>query len=86
MGVAAVIDGVEVFAGNDKLSAPDKAAVKFANVDASGTVVHVALKGKYLGYIVISDEIKNGVTDAMTDLRKTEYPALSCLQETEKYS
>ena len=70
MGVAAVIDGVEVFAGNDKLSAPDKAAVKFANVDASGTVVHVALKGKYLGYILISDEIKEGVAEAMTELKK----------------
>lgn len=70
MGVAAVIDGVEVFAGNDKLSAPDKAAVKFANVDAAGTVVHVALKGKYLGYILISDEIKEGVAEAMTELKK----------------
>lgn len=79
MGVEAVIDGVEVFAGNDKLSAPDKAAVKFANVDASGTVVHVALKGKYLGYIVISDEIKNGVTDAMTDLRKNGVSSLVML-------
>lgn len=79
MGVAAVIDGVEVFAGNDKLSAPDKAAVKFANVDAAGTVVHVALKGKYLGYIVISDEIKNGVTDAMTDLRKNGVSSLVML-------
>lgn len=79
MGVAAVIDGVEVFAGNDKLSAPDKAAVKFANVDAAGTVVHVALKGKYLGYIVISDEIKNGVADAMTDLRKNGVSSLVML-------
>lgn len=79
MGVAAVIDGVEVFAGNDKLSAPDKAAVKFAMVDAAGTVVHVALKGKYLGYIVISDEIKNGVTDAMTDLRKNGVSSLVML-------
>lgn len=70
MGVAAVIDGVEVFAGNDKLSAPDKATVKFANVDAAGTVVHVALKGKYLGYILISDEIKEGVAEAMTELKK----------------
>ena len=70
MGVAAVIDGVEVFAGNDKLSAPDKAAVKFANVDAAGTLVHVALKGKYLGYILISDEIKEGVAEAMTELKK----------------
>lgn len=70
MGVAAVIDGVEVFAGNDKLSAPDKAAVKFAMVDAAGTVVHVALKGKYLGYILISDEIKEGVAEAMTELKK----------------
>ena len=70
MGVAAVIDGVEVFAGNDKLSAPDKAAVKFAMVDAAGTVVHVALKDKYLGYILISDEIKEGVAEAMTELKK----------------
>lgn len=70
MGVAAVIDGVEVFAGNDKLSAPDKAAVKFTMVDAAGTVVHVALKGKYLGYILISDEIKEGVAEAMTELKK----------------
>lgn len=70
MGVAAVIDGVEVFAGNDKLSAPDKAAVKFTMVDAAGTVVYVALKGKYLGYILISDEIKEGVAEAMTELKK----------------
>lgn len=55
-GVCALVDGEKIYAGNDKL-------MKRQNLHPSaaeeiGTVVHVAEGEKYLGYIVIADEIK----------------------------
>ncbi|CCY16879.1 heavy metal translocating P-type ATPase [Eubacterium sp. CAG:786] len=40
------------------------------SVDTPGTVVHCAVDGKYAGYLVISDEIKPGVTAALAELKK----------------
>ena len=55
-GVCAVLDGRRILAGNDKL-------LKSRNVEGespeeAGTIVHVAKEKKYLGYIVIADEVK----------------------------
>jgi len=55
-GVVAVVDGMEVLAGNDKLMA--KYGVEYTAVNATGTVVYVAVDGKYAGHILISDVMK----------------------------
>lgn len=55
-GVLAVVDGKKVAAGNSKLM--DKLGVEYTACDKVGTVVYVAVDGKYCGYILISDAVK----------------------------
>lgn len=55
-GVLAVVDGKKVAAGNSKLM--DKLDVEYTACDKVGTVVYVAVDGKYCGYILISDALK----------------------------
>lgn len=55
-GVLAVIDGKKVAAGNSKLM--DKLGVEYIACSKVGTVVYVAVDGKYCGYILISDALK----------------------------
>ena len=55
-GVLAVVDGKKVAAGNSKLM--DKLGVEHTACDKVGTVVYVAVDGKYCGYILISDALK----------------------------
>jgi len=49
-GIKAVYHGKEILAGNTKLMA--KAAISFANIETSGTVVHVAVDGIYAGTLL----------------------------------
>lgn len=55
-GVLAVVDGKKVAAGNSKLM--NKLGVEYTVCDKVGTVVYVAVDGKYCGYILISDALK----------------------------
>lgn len=55
-GVLAVVDGKKVAAGNSKLM--DKLGVEYTACNKVGTVVYVAVDGKYCGYILISDALK----------------------------
>lgn len=55
-GVLAVVDGKKVAAGNSKLM--DKLGVEYTACSKVGTVVYVAVNGKYCGYILISDALK----------------------------
>ena len=66
-GVEAVIDGKQVFVGNDKLMADH--GIAFDAPDAVGTVLHVAVDGRYAGYIIIADTIKPTAVEAITALR-----------------
>lgn len=61
-GIKAYIEGKEVLAGNTKL-------VKTEPVEAAGTVVYIAIDGKYSGYIVIADEIKQSSPAAVKELK-----------------
>ena len=61
-GIKAYIEGKEVLAGNTKL-------VKTEPVEADGTVVYIAIDGKYSGYIVIADEIKQSSPAAVKELK-----------------
>jgi Zn2+/Cd2+-exporting ATPase len=66
-GVKAVIEGRAVLAGNHKLM--DKENIAYAQVEAIGTVVHVAVDKEYAGYIVISDEVKEDSAEAIKALK-----------------
>lgn len=55
-GVKAVIGGITVNVGNEKLM--EKIGVTAQSVREPGTVIHVAFNGNYAGYILISDELK----------------------------
>lgn len=66
-GVSAVVDGHEVAAGNVKL-------MKQMNIQAAvptsvGTEIHVAMDGKYAGYILISDVVKPNAKEAISGLK-----------------
>lgn len=67
-GVKAVIDGKNVYVGNDKLM--EKIGVKWHPCHHVGTTVHVAVNGKYAGHIVISDELKSDSQKAVSMLRQ----------------
>ena len=66
-GVAADIDGHIVLTGNGRLMTDN--GVAYDEVSSGGTVVHVARKDEYLGYIVISDTVKDGVMEAVSAVR-----------------
>ncbi len=68
-GVTAVVDGVCVAAGNDKLMKSLK--IPYRDCRQVGTVIHMALDGKYAGHIVISDVLKPQAKDAIAALKKT---------------
>lgn len=55
-GVRANVEGNEILAGNSKLM--EKFSIDYKKAPGDGTVVYAAKNGKYLGYIVISDVIK----------------------------
>lgn len=55
-GVKATVDGAEVLVGNNKLM--EKYSISYNKVLANGSIVYVAKNGKFIGSIVISDELK----------------------------
>lgn len=67
-GVKAVIDGKEVAVGNDKLM--KKLGVSCEESNEIGTIVHVAIDGKYAGNILISDQSKPTSAEAIKSLKK----------------
>ena len=67
-GVIAKVDGMEVAAGNDKLM--DHLGVTYIECHAVGTIIHMAIDGKYAGHIVISDIVKPHSQKAIDLLRK----------------
>lgn len=66
-GVKTVVNGLEVYAGNTKLM--DSISIDYDDVSEAGTVVHVAVDGKYAGYVVVSDVIKEETLDAISKLK-----------------
>ena len=59
------MDGLEVYAGNTRLM--NREGILYAQTEKDGTAVHVAVDGKYAGYILIADTIRKdtGKTDAL---------------------
>ena len=67
-GIRATMDGKELLAGNGKLMKQKK--ITYTEVESFGTVVYVAYDGLFMGSIVISDEIKDGVKKAISDMKQ----------------
>ena len=67
-GVTAKVDGVSVAAGNEKLM--EKLGIEFVACSHVGTVVHMAVDGKYAGHILISDTVKPHAKQAIKELKK----------------
>ncbi len=67
-GVTAKVDGVKVAAGNDKLM--KHLNIPYQDCHQTGTIIHMAVGGKYAGHIVISDIIKPHSKAAIAELKK----------------
>ncbi|MDD3172685.1 MAG: heavy metal translocating P-type ATPase [Herbinix sp.] len=67
-GVIAEYGKDTIYAGNEKLMREYNIQINHPQV--SGSIIYVALNKKYMGYILIADEIKPGVTQAMTMLKQ----------------
>ena len=67
-GVTAVVNGRTVSVGNSALM--DSIGAQWHPCHKSGTIVHVAIDGKYAGHIVVSDKVKEDSAAAVTALRK----------------
>ena len=68
-GVTAKVNGRQVAAGNAKLM--KSLNLSYMENTGVGTVVHVAVDGKYAGYILISDVIKDGAKEAIASLKNS---------------
>ena len=66
-GVCAQVDGKEVWVGNGKLM--EEIGLAYRPSGQVGTVVHVAAEGRYLGYILIADEVKPDAKEAIAALK-----------------
>ena len=67
-GVIAKVDGISVAAGNTKLM--DHLGIKYIDCHHVGTIVHMAVDGKYAGHILIADIIKPHAKEAIQALKK----------------
>ncbi len=67
-GITALVDGIRVAAGNGKLM--DELGISYQECHSVGTIVHMALDGRYAGHIVISDLIKPTSAQAVQALRR----------------
>ncbi len=67
-GVSAVVNGQKVYAGNSKLM--DSIGISVPKTDEIGTIVFVSDESQLLGYIVISDSIKDDSAEALEKLRQ----------------
>lgn len=67
-GVKAVVNGEAILVGSSRLL--ETYGINIKDTECSGTVVYVAANNKYLGYIVIADEIKEDAGDAIESLKK----------------
>lgn len=67
-GILAKVDGVSVAAGNHKLM--EQLGIDFIDCHSVGTIIHMAVDGKYAGHIVISDVVKPNAKKAIEQLHR----------------
>lgn len=68
LGITVQIDGKEVLTGNARLMVSRN--IQYHEIESVGTVVHIAMDSKYVGSIVISDEVKEDAAHAINELKK----------------
>lgn len=68
LGLRAELDGRQCFVGNGALM--DRVGVVWHECELAGTVVHVAVDGRYMGHIVISDRVKPEAAQALAELKR----------------
>ena len=68
LGVRARCDNIEIIAGNDKIL--HKFDIPHNTCDIQGSVVHIAVEKRYLGYLIISDELKQEAKSVIENLKK----------------
>ena len=67
-GVIATVSGKRIAAGNDRLMTAE--GVSFHDCHLNGTIVHIAVDGRYEGHLVIADIVKESAADAVKQLRE----------------
>ncbi len=67
-GILAKVDGIPVAAGNHKLM--EQLGIDFIDCHSPGTIIHMAVDGKYAGHIVISDVVKPNSKKAIEALHR----------------
>lgn len=67
-GILAVIDGQQIYVGNEKLM--DQAGARWKPCHHTGTTIHLAKQGEYLGHIVISDALKPDAPETVAALKR----------------
>ena len=68
LGIDAKIEEQDVLVGNEKLM--NKYSINFTKSDDIGTILYIAVNGKYAGYILIADKIKKDSALAIKNLKK----------------
>ena len=66
-GLSAVVNGRKVYVGNSAMM--ELCGAEWHPCEKTGTIVHVAMEGEYLGHIVISDRIKADAAEAVRSLK-----------------
>ncbi|MHA1596580.1 MAG: heavy metal translocating P-type ATPase [Candidatus Asgardarchaeia archaeon] len=82
-GVFARIGGDFVMVGNDRMLHSQNVPHDLCEVE--GTVAHVVVNGRYAGYIVVSDEIREGVVEALRDVKSLGVKKVVMLTGDNKY-
>lgn len=67
-GIIAVVDGNTILVGNRKLMLENNIHVN--EKESAGTLIHIAIKGKYAGWIRIADEVKSESANVVADLKQ----------------
>ncbi len=68
-GIKVKVDGEIILAGNEKLLKEQQVA--FEVCESAGTVIYIAKEGKYLGYIIIADAVKEEAKRAVEELKRS---------------
>lgn len=76
-GILAVVDGMEILIGNQKLMKEHE--VEFAKCEEVGTVLYVAVDNIYVGYILIADRIKVDTKEAIKKLKQKSVKKIAML-------
>lgn len=81
-GVVAKIEKQEIMVGNEKLM--KERQIEYVPCKEIGTILHVAIEGKYAGYIVIADNIKKDSVKAIANLKKNNIKQIIMLTGDKK--